>query len=96
MHDQDPLESGAGAGEPLHPDQDNAPELHSFPSMARGFTSDDFRAAGRTIYATHPHGLAAVERLAGALDAHGPIDPTALPPFDRDVLANILATLSRS
>lgn len=99
--DNDPLESGAGAGEPLHPDQDNAPAIGLNPADPSehphpiGYSGDDFRAAGRVIYASHPHGLAAVERLVGLLDSQN-VDPEQLPPFDREVLTNILTALSRS
>lgn len=93
------LASGAGeGGDPLHPDQDNAPPVRVAPYGIIEVDGAAVRAAAAAMYPGHPHALAYAERFAQAIDGGDGPAFSAEPrtPFQQAILDNLLTALSRS
>lgn len=71
-----------------------APRAASTPK-AFAATGDQIRQAAKTVYGTHPHGLAYAERIARAVDGNEWPAFAAAPrtAFEQTVLDNLLLSL---
>jgi hypothetical protein len=104
----DELHTGAGGGEELHPDQDNAPILATQPgadfaatASSEGkiiaLTGADFRTAVGAVYPGDVRARAVADLFAAALEGgqiaeHGP----QLTPYQQQVIDHLISYLSRS
>jgi hypothetical protein len=93
----DELHTGAGGGEELHPDQDNAPPMTDRGGEIVALGGPDFRRAVGEVYPGDVRARAVAELFAAALEGgqiaeHGP----QLTPYQQQVVDHLLIHLSRS